>query len=97
MGKGIPAPPERKLSKISVRIFAKKSSDFVQKTQQLLTKRTLNFETRGFARPAPPMAGLGEQMSSSENFEFVSSEIAAGLGFSAEGGYASGTEPKFHP
>ena len=27
-------PPERKLSKFSVRIFAEKSSDFVQETQQ---------------------------------------------------------------
>jgi len=29
----LPAPPERKLSKVSVGIFAKKSSDFVQETQ----------------------------------------------------------------
>ncbi|MFH1298481.1 MAG: hypothetical protein ABII07_01520, partial [Patescibacteria group bacterium] len=31
------------------------------------------------ASPAPLVAGLGERMSSSENFEFVSSEIAADL------------------
>lgn len=32
-GKGIPAPPERKISEISVGIFAEKSSDFVQDRQ----------------------------------------------------------------
>ena len=57
-GKGIPAPPERNFSKIGVRIFFEKSSDFVQDRQQSLTIRTRNFETRGFARPAPPLAGL---------------------------------------
>ena len=29
----LPAPPERKLSKVSVRIFSEKSSDFVQDRQ----------------------------------------------------------------
>ena len=57
-GKGIPAPPERKFSEIGVGIFPKKGSDFVQKTQQLLTERTLNLEMRGCAQPAPPKAGL---------------------------------------
>ena len=37
--KGIPAPPERKFSKISVRIFLKKSSDFVQRSEQRRTLR----------------------------------------------------------
>jgi len=32
----LPAPPERKLSKFSVGIFAEKSSDFVQDRQQFL-------------------------------------------------------------
>jgi len=31
----LPAPPERKLSKIGVRIFAEKSSDFVQDRQPI--------------------------------------------------------------
>jgi len=31
----LPAPPERKLSKVSVRIFFEKSSDFVQDRQQI--------------------------------------------------------------
>jgi len=30
--------------------------------------------------PAPPKAGLGEQSSSSENFEFVSSNLARQMG-----------------
>ena len=29
----------------------------IQVPQQLLTKQTVNFETRGFARPSPPLAG----------------------------------------
>jgi len=33
----------------------------------------------GSKSPAPPSAGLGEQSSSSENFEFVSSNLAPGL------------------
>ena len=37
-------------------------------------------EAAANASPAPLVAGLGERMSSSGNFEFVSSEIAAGLG-----------------
>jgi len=36
-------------------------------------------EAAANASPAPLVAGLGERTSSSENFEFVSSEIAAEL------------------
>ena len=38
-------------------------------------------EAAANASPAPLVAGLGERNSSSENFEFVPSEIAAGPGF----------------
>jgi len=44
----LPAPPERKLSKFSVRIFAEKSSDFVQDRQPSLTIRTLSFQNSKF-------------------------------------------------
>ena len=44
-------------------------------------------EAAANASPAPLVAGLGERMSSSENFEFVSSDLAAGLGF----------EPRYSP
>ena len=35
----------------------------------------------GSKSPAPPKAGLGEQTSSSENFEFVSLNTAPAVGF----------------
>jgi len=41
-------PPERKLSKVSVRIFAKKSSDFVQ-DRQPICKVSVSRLARGFA------------------------------------------------
>src|SRR3990167_1079010 len=47
-------PPERKLSKVSVRIFAEKSSDFNQKVPPIFRSRLL-----GDCCLAPPKAGLG--------------------------------------
>ena len=47
-GKGIPAPPERKLSKFSVWIFLEKSSDFVQ-DRQPSCKVCVSRLARGFA------------------------------------------------
>jgi len=47
-GKGIPAPPERKLSKFSVWIFFEKSSDFVQ-DRQPICKTLVSRLARGFA------------------------------------------------
>jgi len=47
-GKGIPAPPERKMSKVGVGIFAEKSSDFVQKRQPI-SKVCVSRLARGFA------------------------------------------------
>ena len=44
----LPAPPERKLSKFSVRIFAEKSSDFVQKRQPI-SIFSVSRLARGFA------------------------------------------------
>ena len=42
------APPDRKFSKVSVRIFAKKSSDFVQ-DRQPICKVSVSRLARGFA------------------------------------------------
>ena len=50
-GKGIPAPPERKLSKVSVRIFSEKSSDFVQ-DRQPICKVLVSRLARGGVYPA---------------------------------------------
>jgi len=44
----LPAPPERKLSKFSVRIFLEKSSDFVQ-DRQPICKVCVSRLARGFA------------------------------------------------
>jgi len=44
----LPAPPERKLSKFSVGIFAEKSSDFVQ-DRQPICKVSVSRLARGFA------------------------------------------------
>jgi hypothetical protein len=44
----LPAPPERKLSKFSVRIFFEKSSDFVQ-DRQPICKVCVSRLARGFA------------------------------------------------
>ena len=44
----LPAPPERKLSKVGVRIFSEKSSDFVQ-DRQPICKVCISRLARGFA------------------------------------------------
>ena len=44
----LPAPPDRKFSKVSVRIFAEKSSDFVQ-DRQPICKVCISRLARGFA------------------------------------------------
>ena len=52
-GKGIPAPPERKLSKVSVWIFVKKGSDFNQKAPPIENEKVNcvdNFTCLGFRR-----------------------------------------------
>ena len=44
----LPAPPDRKFSKVSVRIFSEKSSDFVQ-DRQPICKVSVSRLARGFA------------------------------------------------
>jgi len=53
----LPAPPERKLSKVSVRIFFKKSSDFVQDRHGI---RMIDYPLQMFL-----------ESSGAENIEFI--------------------------
>ena len=76
----LPAPPERKLSKVSVRIFAKKSSDFVQ-DRQPICKVCVFPLARGFA------SRFGRRIFKqfpNESILFVARRAAAKRQFSAQ-------------
>ena len=74
-------PPERKLSKFSVRIFVKKSSDFNQKAPPIFRIRIL-----GDCCLAPPKAGLGF----GKDFEGIFEVAKQFLPAQTEGRFAEG-------